>query len=277
MWRRVRRGIAALAVLLATVLIVYIASGIVRSQYLEASYESLVLPSRTGITGTLRIVQVSDLHLAVYGENNSELVALVASKAPDIIVSTGDMIDSRAESLEPTIDLYRRLVQIAPVAYSMGNHELAREDWPELAQALRDIGVIVLQNEAVDFDMNGLVVRIGGVYRAEHLRMLGQDTQMDILLCHFPHQLSQLAAYGIPLAFCGHAHGGQFRIPAFDIALYAPGQGWFPRYTAGLYTQGDSRMIVSRGLGNSIFPFRVHNPPEIVVADITFAMAIPSD
>ena len=62
----------------------------------------------------------------------------------------------------------------------------------------------------------------------------------------------------------GHAHGGQFRLP-FIGGLFAPGQGLFPKYDSGLYSEGTTDMIVSRGIGNSTIPLRFNNPPEVVL------------
>lgn len=249
---------------------VYVVAGVVKSQYLESTTITLPLPSRYGKTSTVRFAQVSDLHLAVFGENNGELVDLVASKHPDIILATGDMIDARAESIEPTIDLFRRLVQIAPVIYSLGNHEMARMDLYDLVVALDAVGVKVVNNSIVAVEVNGLDLRIAGLYQAEYLRLLN-DRQIDVLLCHFPHQMEFFSAYAVPLTFSGHTHGGQFRLPFLDVALYAPGQGLFPKYTKGVYHMENSYMIVSRGLGNSSFPIRLYNPPEVVIADITYS------
>lgn len=248
----------------------YFIWGVVRSFYLESTQIQLSITSPADKTGTVRIAQVSDLHRAVYGTNNQQLVDLVASKKPDLILSTGDMIDLRTASYADTIDLFRRLSRIAPVIYSLGNHEIDRPDLRELLQALHNEGVVIVHNNAVEVYVSGIPLKIGGLYTAEYLSSLDDDGRIDMLLCHFPHKLDVFAAYGVPLTFCGHTHGGQFRVPFFDIALYAPGQGWFPQYTAGLYERDGSYMIVSRGLGNSSFPFRVHNPPEVVIADITY-------
>ncbi len=264
-----RKGLTIL-ILLALLLVAYTVVGAVRSLYLESTLIKVGLPARGDRTGTVRVVQVSDLHLAVFGEKNQELVDLVASKKPDIILATGDMIDKRAKSMDDTIDLFRRFLQIAPVVYSLGNHEVERDDVVQLMRSLEAVGVQVVNNNAVTVNVNGMALRIGGVYVAEHLYLLDSDGSLDILLCHFPEKIDVFAAYGVPLTFAGHTHGGQFRLPLLDIPLYAPGQGLFPTYTKGLYEEGGSSMIVSRGLGNSSFPFRVYNPPEIVVADITW-------
>ena len=251
-------------------LLLYVVTGAVRSLYLESTLISLSLPSPNDVTATVRIVQVSDLHRAVFGEQNQDLVDLIASKSPDIIVATGDMVDIRAKDIEDCVSLMKRLVKIAPVFYSLGNHEVERDDLDQLVHALRGVGVCFLNNSAAEITVHGIPLRIGGLYHAELLRAMEQEDKVDILLCHFPEKLAVYSDYGVPLTFSGHTHGGQFRIPIAHIAIYAPGQGLFPKYTAGLYEDGGSYMIVSRGLGNSSFPFRVHNPPEIVVADVTY-------
>lgn len=74
-------------------------------------------------------------------------------------------------------------------------------------------------------------------------------------------------ACGVDLALSGHAHGGQFRLP-FVGGLVAPNQGLFPKYDSGLYTEGNTNMIVSRGIGNSILPFRFNNRPEVILIEL---------
>jgi len=269
---RKRKIILALFLLFMLTFAVYLGMGIVRSLYLESSHITLALPARGAFSTTIRIAQVSDLHRAVFGENNQELVDLVASKRPDIIVATGDMIDKRIPDIQPTIDLFKRFLDIAPVVFSLGNHEVEHENLEALLVSLDEIGVQIVNNSTVTVGLNGVEFTIGGVYYAQRLDgLVAESGSIDVLLCHFPDKIDFFAHYGVPLIFCGHTHGGQFRIPIVNIAMYAPGQGFFPEYTKGLYTVGDTHMIVSRGLGNSSFPFRVYNPPEVVIADITYS------
>lgn len=89
-----------------------------------------------------------------------------------------------------------------------------------------------------------------------------------VLMVHEPQFIDDYARCGADLIVSGHAHGGQIRIPGTDIGLFAPEQGVFPIYTSGVHEKGDSKMVISRGLGNSIFPFRVFNRPEVVVIDV---------
>ncbi len=270
--RRARRlwTLLALAVLLA----VYVVTGVIRSEFLESTLISVAVPSQSGVAGELRVVQLSDLHSKHYGDNNSELLALVAEKKPDLIVATGDMIDKDAQNVEGCVMLFRQLAQIAPTAFSIGNHEAARRDLTELLTRLTQVGVTVLAGNVETIHCGGLPVRIGGIMRVSELPQLDGKGPIDILLCHYPTDPSDFAQRGVSLVFSGHAHGGQARIPLLDIPLYAHGEGLFPRYTSGLYQEDGVSMIVSRGLGNTerlgIRIPRLHNPPEIIVADVTF-------
>ena len=93
------------------------------------------------------------------------------------------------------------------------------------------------------------------------------DDSFTVLLSHRPEAFDIYADHGIDVVFCGHAHGGQFRLP-FIGGLYAPNQGFFPKYDAGVYNKGNTSMVVSRGIGNSVIPIRVNNRPELVIAEL---------
>jgi predicted MPP superfamily phosphohydrolase len=103
---------------------------------------------------------------------------------------------------------------------------------------------------------------------AEIYRM--QSKNYTVLLSHRPELAVVYDRYDVDLVLCGHAHGGQFRLPLIG-GLYAPDQGFFPKYTAGIYEMTDMTMVVSRGLGNSAFPLRFNNRPEIVVVTLKHA------
>lgn len=252
---------------------VYVFTGILRDG-LESRQINVTVQSQSGVQGAIRVVQLSDLHSKHFGEGNSELLALIASKKPDLIVTTGDMIDVHATDLEGCVNLHRKLAEIAPTAFSLGNHEVARDDWRELIKRLNEVGAIPLVDNVTTIQVNGLPVRVGGIMRASELPELDHQGPIDILLCHMPCDPSVFAERGVGLVFSGHAHGGQARIPILHIPLYAHGEGLFPKYTSGLYTEDGVSMIVSRGLGNTarlgIRIPRVHNPPEIIVAEVIF-------
>lgn len=221
-----------------------------------------------------RIAQVSDLHNAEFGRENETLLRLLRESRPDLIVLTGDLVDSRNTDIGIAIAFARRAVEIAPCFYVTGNHESRIGSWRELRQGLIDAGVRVLENESVELEREGAFVRLAGMqdpafggYDAA-LKGLTAGERYTILLSHRPELFGLYRQVGADLVFSGHAHGGQFRIP-FLGGLVAPNQGFFPEYDSGLYRSGNTAMLVSRGLGNSIIPLRLNNRPEIILAVLT--------
>ncbi len=221
-----------------------------------------------------RIAQVSDLHNAEFGDHNSRLLALLAETDPDVIFLTGDLVDSYHPDFETAVDFARQAVAIAPCYYVQGNHE-NRLDYAALRSRLLDVKVTVLDERAVTLRRNGEQLRILGIRDSSFyddrdggsLESLVTEGSFQILLAHRPERMYRYAAAGVDLVFSGHAHGGQFRLPLLG-GLIAPGQGLLPEYDAGMYVQGDTTMLVSRGLGNSIIPLRFCNRPEILVCTL---------
>lgn len=220
-----------------------------------------------------KIAQISDLHNAEFGEGNEKLVNMLKDTEPDIIVITGDLIDSTKTDVGIALDFASQAVFIAPTYYVTGNHEAnSREAYNELKEGLEKLGVTVLENESVLLERNGEHIKLAGLHDyffegdfEGNLKTLTEDSTYTILLAHRPEYFDLYAESGAELVFSGHAHGGQFRLP-FIGGVVAPGQGFFPKYDSGTYTKDNTTMIVSRGLGNSIIPLRVNNRPEIVVA-----------
>ena len=230
------------------------------------------------------IAQVSDLHNAELGEENSKLLELLSEVEPHIIVLTGDLIDSRHTDIEIALDFAGKAAQIAPVYYVSGNHEARVPVYEELNMGLTGAGVTVLENQKVQITRNGESITLMGIqdpsFRTDYLfgdaesisrqAISGLQNESDgftVLLSHRPELFELYVDTGVDLVFSGHAHGGQFRLP-FIGGLVAPNQGFFPKYDAGLFKKENTTMIVSRGLGNSIIPFRINNSPEIVVAEL---------
>ena len=231
-----------------------------------------------------RIAQVSDLHNACFGEDNVKLIEMLSQTEPDIIVLTGDLIDSRNTDVETALDFARQAVEIAPVYYVSGNHESRVTAYMDLKMGLGNAGVIVLENQKVEITRGQEYITLIGIddpsFRESYLfgdaagvaeQVIGdlQETSdgYTILLSHRPELFDVYVDTGMDLVFSGHAHGGQFRLP-FVGGLVAPNQGFFPEYDAGQFTEEKTTMIVSRGVGNSIIPLRVNNRPEIVVASL---------
>lgn len=240
----------------------------------QYTYESEKVPAKFD---GLRIVQISDLHDALFGERNETLIAKVRQAEPDIIFLTGDMIDSNRLNLEQSLEAVRGLIQIADVYYVLGNHEVATNRVSEIYAKLKALGVNILPNTSVMLERNGEQIAIVGIEdplmnpnTANTLEMALVDVPKDmftLLLAHRPEMFPIYVDYKMDMVFSGHAHGGQFRIPGVG-GLIAPGQGWLPKYTSGIYARSGTQMIVSRGLGNSGVPQRVFNLPQIVVVEL---------
>jgi len=220
----------------------------------------------------LRIAQISDLHNTEFGPENGRLLELLRGAEPDIIVITGDMIDSRNTDVEVALAFAQRAVQIAPCYFVSGNHESRVPEWAELRRGLLDAGVTVLDGEFVPLERDGSQLLLAGVsspdFGGDFVGDLERATAGEgytILLSHHPEWMERYAECGADLVFSGHAHGGQVRLP-FVGGLIAPNQGFFPKYDAGAFREGKTVMLVSRGLGNSIIPLRINDRPEILVA-----------
>jgi predicted MPP superfamily phosphohydrolase len=222
-----------------------------------------------------RIVQVSDLHDATFGENQQRLVNKIQQTKPDLIVITGDIIDSNRYNLQNSLNLIDQIVKIADVYYVTGNHEVATNDVDRIKEELTTRGVRVLANETLNLERGGEAISLTGIedpLMGEIASKMISDSHVPsdaftVLLAHRPEDFQAYVDAGIDVTFSGHAHGGQFRIPGMG-GLVAPGQGYFPTYTAGIHEQGESKLVVSRGLGNSIIPIRLFNLPEIVVVTL---------
>lgn len=232
-----------------------------------------------------RIAQVSDLHNAEFGDGNAELLKLLSESKPDIIVITGDLIDASHTDVGIALGFAQESVRIALTYYATGNHEAACSQYGNLKSGLDAAGVIVLEDEAVSLERNGETITLLGLDDPDFTvkgDMFGETSAMvgtrlrnldngeggyTILLSHRPELFETYVNCGIDLVFAGHAHGGQFRLP-FIGGVIAPNQGLFPKYDAGLYTDGGTNMVVSRGIGNSIIPLRFNNRPEIVLVEL---------
>jgi len=223
-----------------------------------------------------RIVHISDLHNASFGKGNENLIALLQSTHPDAIVITGDLIDSRRTDVDTALHFVTHALAIAPVYYASGNHE-ARIDYASLKVHLLDLGVCVLDNESVLLDREAQHIEFVGLsdpafsgkkcFLGGMKEILQEKEVYTILLSHRPEYFADYVSSGADLVFSGHAHGGQFRLPWIG-GLFAPGQGFLPKYDSGLYHAEKAIMVVSRGLGNSILPIRIGNPPELIVVNL---------
>lgn len=242
------------------------------------------LPS--GFDG-LRIVHLSDLHGHEYGADSAELLAMVAEQDPDLIVLTGDLIDQEGQ-LAMVPPLARGLAALAPTYYVTGNHEwsLGTGTVKRLKALLKDCGVAVLSNQYEVLERGGDRLVLAGIddpngyadqktpeelYRQIEAEQPGLFT---ILLAHRNDRFDQYAAAGYDLVLSGHGHGGIVRLP-FTDGLLGTQRNFFPTWTAGVYTLGDSTLFVSRGLGSNTVPikgFRLFNRPDLAVVEMRRAV-----
>ena len=226
------------------------------------------------------IVQISDLHNARFGKEQTRLLAAVAEQEPDIIAVTGDLIDSSRTNMDVAMAFMEQATEIAPVYYVTGNHEgWIGDAYGELKVRLEEAGVYVLDNAMYSGQFEGLDLNIAGVSDPDMpgnnivltkqtiQTLMDETTDYTILLSHRPELFDTYVSSGANLVLAGHYHGGQFRIP-FIGGVIAPGAGLFPEYAEGTFTENHTTMVVSRGLGNSVIPVRINNRPEVVVVKL---------
>ncbi len=221
-----------------------------------------------------KIAHVSDLHNFDW---KNKLIDRLKAEAPDLIAVTGDLIDS--PDMDCALEFMRRAAALAPVYYVTGNHEAALKQYGALAQKLAALGVHIMDDQSTLLEKDGAKINLVGIRDprfdnaqpsavAAKLKALSNPDAFNLVLCHRPELFDVYTAVGSDLVFTGHAHGGQIRIPPIG-GLIAPDQGFFPKYTAGVYHRDRTDMVVSRGLGNSIIPVRINNTPELVILTLT--------
>lgn len=228
-----------------------------------------------------RIVHVSDLHNKSFGKDNAVLLRKIENEKPDIIVITGDIVDSRHTDFDVSLHFASACVRIAPTYYVSGNHEHRFDNAEAMFEALRNVGVTVLEDEKAEIRRGEEKITLYGLSAKQEDGILGDygaqlkalsdekdDSGFSVLLAHYPQYLRDYAQAGFDLVFSGHAHGGQIRIPFTNKGIFAPDQGFFPEYTGGKYIENDTVMILSRGLGNSLFPLRLFDRPQLIVVTL---------
>ncbi|WP_411842707.1 metallophosphoesterase [Salinicoccus sp. HZC-1] len=232
-----------------------------------------------------KIVHVSDFHNARFGRLSKKLLEKIKEADGDVILITGDIIDRRTPNLKRSVNFINQVVKILPTYYVTGNHEAHYKRFARLEQ-------IIDQSEMKNISEASARLYIGNEYihligmedlwfygeEEDHLvtgrfesklkeRLEDKDDRLTLLMSHRPELINLYSKYPIDLVFSGHSHGGQIRLP-FVKGLYAPHQGVLPKYTEGIHTKNGTSVVISRGLGNSRFPFRVFNHPEIVIVEL---------
>lgn len=241
------------------------------------------------IKNPIRIVFVSDLHEHEFGEKNYKLVNKMKEQKPDLILLDGDIINADSKDSYVAIDLIKRLKMIAPVYYSLGNHEYEymENGKTNLIDQLKEAGANVLNYGIFDLKIKGNNIRMGGIYeygfetsmqteeenkKAVSYMKKFTNTERYLIMCaHRPESFycwDFADKWKLDLVLSGHLHGGQVIIPVLG-GLYSPLEGFFPKYDYGEYDIGHCKMMITRGLSSNkkVLP-RFNNPPEIAVVDI---------
>lgn len=245
------------------------------------------------VNNKIRIVHLSDLHSKEFGKDNKRLKNIILKQKPNIVVTTGDMIDSNLRKMDEIINFLAELNKEVYLVYIPGNNEMRTEKINEILYKINLNEVIVLDNKIKEININNNKIFILGLvenridegesfyekansryfYNKSNLLFneLESKNGIKIILSHYPENFVAIGEksynkYNFNIMFSGHAHGGQFILP-FIGGLFAPGQGILPKYYRGIHGE-KNKLIISRGLGNSGFPLRLFNRPEVIVVDI---------
>lgn len=245
----------------------------------QTTYYRLDFKEFESAANTFKIAHISDLHNR---NNNKELCKKLKKENPDIIAITGDLIDSNRTDIPRALDFIDRIENTCPIYYIPGNHEGRCSKYPKLRESLTERDVIVLEDRCEIINSSIGRINICGFIDPEFYRFSNSNKtttpfrldkiktsqRFKLLLAHRPDLFSFYEKKGFDLILSGHAHGGQIRLP-FIGGLFSPNQGFFPKFTKGIYTKNESKMLISRGLGNSIFPIRFGNKPELVIINLS--------
>lgn len=238
------------------------------------------------ITSPVRIALVTDLHSCRYGEGQGELLAAIYAQEPDLILLGGDIFDDVLAHTYADVFL-AGIAGRYPIYYVTGNHECwsGADGFATQMAILERYSVPVLAGNTETVCIDGQNLSVCGVDDPEILRVdpgarsfdaqlavasgMADSEHYTILLSHRPERFSAYVSYDFDLVLCGHAHGGQWRIPYILNGLIAPNQGLFPKYAGGLYEKNATTMIVSRGLAReTTWVPRIFNRPELVIVEI---------
>lgn len=270
--------IAAVLLVVAVLLGAVGISAIIDSNRLEKTFYQV---KSNKVTDNIRIVCLSDMHLKEFGKDNENLIHEVDKLSPDLITLVGDMnMENKPDKYDAVINLCVKLNEIAPVYYSLGNHEIDAMLFKgsNIYKDVKKAGIKIMNNETETVTIGGTDIDIIGLtqnptefeeYGKEFFdKAMSATDNFKLVLNHYPEQFfGTLDDYNIDLALAGHAHGGQVRLPWIG-GLYAADQGFFPKLCDGYHEIGNSRLLITRGLGKSGLCPRIFNKPEIMVVDI---------
>ena len=271
-------------ILIAVLLLVVLIRIYIDNEILEISNIEIKSDKLPDIFDGYKMVQLSDLHSKNFGNDNQKLIDIIDNESPDIIVMTGDMVTANEKSFTIFYNLVKRLVKKYKVYYIYGNHEgeLSLKLRNEITAFLMENGVVILDNDCISIEKNNEKINLYGLcytqkyysYKSGKKHRVTENYIKDklgaidknnynILLTHNPLFFDAYSSYGFDLILSGHIHGGLVRLP-FIGGILSPERKFFPQYSAGVYQNGDSKLVVSRGLSRGTKGFRFLNRPDIV-------------
>ncbi|KPH71354.1 metallophosphoesterase [Oceanobacillus caeni] len=232
--------------------------------------------SKLDVGTEISLLQITDVHSKVFGENNEELIKQIQDLNVDMIVLTGDLIDRKTSDFQDVFHLIDKLVQINPQTYFVtGNHEWDNPRKKEFLSGLKTRGVTILSNKNIELEKNGSTFHIIGIddvsterENMEEAFYQVNDQVYNILLSHSPSVIQKYADLPVDLVLSGHTHGGQVRLPLIG-AIVAPDEGLFPHLQKGIYNIKDNSFLyIDSGLGTTALPIRFLNQSQISLITI---------
>jgi len=241
---------------------------------LDVEYFSVELEGLPKEFDNFKIVHISDLHGSQFGENNADIIRIIKRENPDIIAITGDIVDNHSD-IPMLPDTASAFADAAPTYYVPGNHEYGTRRSREIFNILESAGITVLRNQSAAIRRGDAEIRLVGIDDpngpADMMPMRdviglvrSKSDSFIIMLSHRYERFDEYANLEIPFVLTGHAHGGLIRLP-FTDGLIGPGLTFFPKHTNGIYREGKTAMLVSRGIGNASPSFRLFNRPHIPI------------
>lgn len=255
-----------------------------QNKYLKTRKLKLQFDELPTSFNNFKIAHVSDIHCDKIGFSDFYFINQLKNFEPDIIVITGDMLDSYKNDMDIVYNILSQMSAISRCYFVSGNHELRLHDeYNKLKTMLDKLGIVNLNNKNEFIVRGNDKINICGVEdynffkkdKVNHkenfqklLTDLYKNNFFNILLAHRPEKFEHYYKANFNLTFSGHAHGGQWRLP-FVGGIFSPSQGFFPKYSHGVYKEKKSTLVVSQGLGNSSFPIRFNNRIELVLVTLT--------
>ncbi len=262
-----KKIVAAILIILAAALPAIVLTGYFYSQSVKTEYYDC------GFSTGIKIALLSDMHFPRENKNLTAAVDFLKELSPDIIAVTGDAFDASAskEDLIKVDEFYNKLTSFSQVYAVIGNHEIGSPLLTDYVDLCKNNAVNLLLDEFVTLNLKGKNILIAGVKdgKIPSEKNLPDVTEsklnadVSLLLAHRPELIKDYAYYNFDVVLSGHAHGGQVRL--FGRGLYAPDQGYFPKFTSGRYVEGKTQTFVSRGLGDGKYRLRIFNPYDVLI------------